>query len=178
MVDFKKVRRTIKKDAPETPMQERYRLSMAGELREGRDYEIVEENGERFVNNCGARFATKEECQICGGGKCPNEEIEIQPANTSKEKVMVLGTKAVGSKLTVTWGPEKFSPISYHTFDVGPFTMETTIKEDETADQAFQRAHQYLSQQARKAFQSRMREYFERVKETAEYMESIRVKTD
>lgn len=50
-----------------------------------------------------------------------------------------------GEKLLVTLGPQKFFPVKFNGFEVGPFAAELTVREGETGEQTFLRAHSMLS---------------------------------
>jgi hypothetical protein len=45
-----------------------------------------------------------------------------------------------GSEVTVVWGKELFSPASFHTFEVGPFSATVAVLEGETFSMAADRA--------------------------------------
>lgn len=49
----------------------------------------------------------------------------------------------------VVWGGETFTPVSYQTFKVGPLTMRTKVKPNETPEQAVMRAWTALDKAAR-----------------------------
>jgi hypothetical protein len=73
----------------------------------------------------------------------------------------------VGDKLTVVFGQQKFAPVQYHIIDIGPFTVETTVKPGETDEQAYARAYTFLEAQAKKAFKAALPEFLTSVKEAA-----------
>jgi hypothetical protein len=50
-----------------------------------------------------------------------------------------------GEEITVTWAEERFSPVQYNSFGVGPFTYTTRVRPGETFDDAFRRAHAKLA---------------------------------
>lgn len=62
----------------------------------------------------------------------------------------------------VTWGPEKFAPISFHVIDIGPFTMRTKVKKGETPEEAMMRAWRALDRQGRAVFVEQKAAYLER----------------
>jgi hypothetical protein len=70
-----------------------------------------------------------------------------------------------GDTIRVTWGPEKFAPVAYHTLDVGPFVFETRIRKGESEAEAFQRAWQFLDRMGRDAYAKQMPAFLERVKQ-------------
>jgi hypothetical protein len=57
-----------------------------------------------------------------------------------------------GTEITVTWGEEVFCPQPYQSFRLGPFSMTTKVKEDETPAQAAERALLHLDGIARSSF--------------------------
>jgi hypothetical protein len=67
-------------------------------------------------------------------------------------------------EVTVTYGAQKFSPIQFHTLDIGPFTMTTPVGPNETPEEAFGRAYAFLERQARAAFKAVLPEYMERAR--------------
>jgi len=72
-----------------------------------------------------------------------------------------------GTKLTVTWGPEKFSPVQYQTFDVGPFSTSVTIGAGETGEEAHARAMTWLRKLAVEQFKVQLGDWLARVKDAA-----------
>lgn len=67
-------------------------------------------------------------------------------------------------EITVTWGQEAYTPVSYNTFHVGPFSMTTKIQAGETQAQAFQRAYIFLESQAKIAFRRKRDQFFRNYK--------------
>jgi len=65
----------------------------------------------------------------------------------------------VGDKIIVTYGEQTFCPIQYHSFRVGPFTMETTIQPGEDEDAAFERCWLFLHRRARQAYREARRDF-------------------
>lgn len=72
-----------------------------------------------------------------------------------------------GDTVTVTWGAEKYAPIQYHNFDVGPFATTTTIRDGETAEEAIDRAKTFLGTVAREEFDKKSAGFPNRVKAAA-----------
>lgn len=68
---------------------------------------------------------------------------------------------------SVTWGPEKFSPIQYHMVTLGPFTIEGIPREGETVAQAMRRVYRELDQFARDEFDKQVDGYLDRVKKVS-----------
>lgn len=69
-----------------------------------------------------------------------------------------------GTVVTFTLGAEKFSPVQYQTFDVGPFSASTTLRSGETIKGAYERVMGELRAVFKAEFEVRLREHLERVK--------------
>lgn len=66
-------------------------------------------------------------------------------------------------EITVCWSEEKFAPVSYHSFGIGPFYMKTKVKPGETPEEAFQRAWDVLDKMARQMYPAKRNGFFERL---------------
>lgn len=75
--------------------------------------------------------------------------------------------KEIGGVVTATWGEERFCPVQYNTFGVGPFSFTTTVREGETPEQALQRAYGVVEAAAERCFEQKCVEHLERIKEAA-----------
>jgi hypothetical protein len=69
--------------------------------------------------------------------------------------------------MTVVWPEQRFSPVEYHSFGVGPFSVVVTVRPGETPDQAFDRAWNFLAAQARKMYPSALADFLCKVREAA-----------
>lgn len=69
-----------------------------------------------------------------------------------------------GTTVTITMGAEKFAPVQYQTFDVGPFSATTTLQPGETIKAAYDRVMGELRVIFKAEFETRLREHLERVK--------------
>jgi hypothetical protein len=78
--------------------------------------------------------------------------------------------------IEVVWGPQKFAPISFHSFDVGPLTMRTTIRKGETPEQAFERAYSFLASQGRRVYEQELKLFLERVRIAGTQVQSMKTK--
>lgn len=67
-----------------------------------------------------------------------------------------------GDTITVTLGEQVFAPIQYNSFRVGPFSCTTTIKEGESPEAAYTRAHNFLIRCARIAYTAERNLFFDR----------------
>jgi hypothetical protein len=65
--------------------------------------------------------------------------------------------------VTVTWSEERFAPVQYHSFGIGPFWMTTKIRPDETPEQAMERAYTALDAVARRLYSQKRKGFFERL---------------
>lgn len=61
-----------------------------------------------------------------------------------------------GDEVTVVWGAEKYAPIQYHSFDVGPFMVKTTRQAGETLAEVRARVWPALRAQAEAEFKERL----------------------
>lgn len=68
-----------------------------------------------------------------------------------------------GDSITVTWGVQTFSPVSYNSFSVGPFSITTVIKDDETSKQAYERAWAYLTKLAEASYLLARAAYYDKI---------------
>jgi len=72
----------------------------------------------------------------------------------------------VGDEITVTVGAQTFSPVRYNSFTVGPFSMKTIVKENETLDEAFARAHGWLMNRAREVYVAEREVFYNKIEKT------------
>ena len=79
-------------------------------------------------------------------------------------------------KVTITYGQQKFAPVQFHSFDVGPFSCEIDVPDDgklqdakmgQEAKARCQRAYEFLRAQAQEAFKQQLQDFLSRVKEAA-----------
>jgi hypothetical protein len=73
----------------------------------------------------------------------------------------------VGSKFTVTYGEMQFSPKQYHSFRVGPFTVEGVVGPDETLQTAMARAYEQLEMFAMIEFKRATEDYITKLEQLA-----------
>lgn len=64
-----------------------------------------------------------------------------------------------GDEVTVTFAPEKYAPIQFHSFDLGPFIARTKVRPDETGEEALIRAYKVLEAFARKTYPQKRDEH-------------------
>lgn len=57
--------------------------------------------------------------------------------------------------VTYTCGEEKFSPVSYNSFTVGPFSMTLEVEDDETPIDALNRARKMIEGYMEKRFEKK-----------------------
>lgn len=70
--------------------------------------------------------------------------------------------------VTVTWGEEVYSPISYNTLKVGPLSYTTTVKDNETPYEAGVRAMAVVQELFAEQFQIKIDEFNTRIKQLKE----------
>ena len=75
---------------------------------------------------------------------------------------------SVGDEVTVTAGRETYTPIRFHTFEVGPFAVTTRVRQGETGQQAFERATRFLQRLFVVEHEKKLAQFLERVRETGE----------
>lgn len=73
-----------------------------------------------------------------------------------------------GDEITVTLAAEKYAPIQYQSFDIGPFVIRTTRRPGETIAEVFARVMPELRAQAAQEFAARLPEHLARVKAAAQ----------
>lgn len=78
------------------------------------------------------------------------------------------GVDYAGTKLTVTWGREHFSPVQYNGYDIGPFTMEVTVQRGETPLQAERRAMVHMEAMASEEKTLKLKGFLARLSEAGE----------
>lgn len=65
--------------------------------------------------------------------------------------------------VTATFGEEKFSPIQYQSFAVGPFFAKTKVKPGESLEQALGRAYEACRAAARLCYKEKRDEFIANV---------------
>lgn len=58
--------------------------------------------------------------------------------------------------IRVVWGEQLIAPRQYNNFKIGPFEMTTTVRDDETDEQAFDRAYAFLDERARATYKTKI----------------------
>lgn len=69
-----------------------------------------------------------------------------------------------GDVVTVVLAAEKFAPIQYHSFDVGPFMVQTTRRPGETIKEVWARVMPILRALQEEEFRQRLPEHLSRVR--------------
>lgn len=72
-----------------------------------------------------------------------------------------------GVQVTVTLGAEKFAPVQYHSFDVGPFSLTVTTRKGESIEEAAARGMASLYAVQKRDFEARSKAFLERVRAAA-----------
>ena len=76
-------------------------------------------------------------------------------------------------RIVVTAGREVYAPIPYHTFEVGPLTVDMEIDPVEGASEAQERGLEILDGLFTRQFESKMAGFFERLNRVDEYMVEV-----
>lgn len=66
--------------------------------------------------------------------------------------------------VTVTWGEEKYTPVPYQTFGVGPFSATVAVAPGESDAAALERAYAVLDAFAKKVKEKKLADYVEEVR--------------
>lgn len=72
-----------------------------------------------------------------------------------------------GDEVTVTLGAQKFAPIQYHSFDVGPYVIKTVRFPGESYAGVYARVMPELRAMAQRDYEAALPEHLERVKKAA-----------
>lgn len=80
---------------------------------------------------------------------------------------MQTGDEDGWESLTVTWGAEKFAPIQYHSFDMGPLSVTVASEPGLTLAEAHARAIGHLKLMAEHQFEEQLAGFVERAKKAA-----------
>lgn len=84
----------------------------------------------------------------------------------------------VGDVLEVTVGKETFSPVKYHTFDVGPVTVRGSVRDGEDALTAYMRLYESALVLFSTEFELKCTTYLGRAVKAREAAESARIRVD
>lgn len=79
-----------------------------------------------------------------------------------------------GDEVTAIWATEKFAPVQFHSFDVGPFIVRTKVRAGETGAQAFARAYAACHKAARATYPEKRDEFIANVTDADEKVRSSR----
>ena len=69
-----------------------------------------------------------------------------------------------GDSVRAVWGKQLIAPRQYNNFEVGPFEMTTTVRDDETPEEAMARAYAVCDAQARASYKSKIAAFEEAFK--------------
>lgn len=75
-------------------------------------------------------------------------------------------TKDQAVRMTVTWGAEKYAPIQYHSFDVGPFSVSVECEKGTLTEQ-HAKAVAVLKNMAAAQFEEQLAAFLGRAKKAA-----------
>ena len=120
-----------------------------------------------------ARTAADEILADAGMDEQCADSIARDDARDAKKKLPALGSlpslpdvpSYAGTTIRVTYGAEKFSPIQFHTFDVGGGFIDVQIRPGETPLDAWRRGYDILRQMTAAEFKAKLPDYAKRVTE-------------
>lgn len=92
------------------------------------------------------------------------QQLDLQQAAQAQSNY----TGMAGDLITVTWGEEKFSPVQYHSFAVGPFSITSKLLPGETYEMAYTRLWNHLDNIARTCFIMKRNDFYRRWPESHE----------
>lgn len=84
----------------------------------------------------------------------------------------------VGDVLEVTVGKETFSPVKYHTFDVGPVTVRGSVRDGEDALGAYMRLYESALVLFSTEFEAKCKAFFGRAVKAREAAEGARIRVE
>ena len=79
-----------------------------------------------------------------------------------------------GDEVTVCYGPDKYSPVQYNTFEHGPFFVKTKVRAGETVEDAGARAWNACLALAKGAYPGKKQEYLANLRELGILTEGVR----
>lgn len=124
----------------------------------------------RFTNtrcaDCAAEQFETPSGITCKNGHGGAESLAASVEDSGESASVDFGLVS-GETVTATWGEERFSPVQYNTFGVGPFSFTTVVREGETAEQAMIRAYAVVKSTAEKFFDLKCTEFLESVRRAA-----------
>lgn len=69
-----------------------------------------------------------------------------------------------GDEVTVCWGPDRYQPVDYNSFEHGPFFVKTKVRAGETYSDAAARAWNAVVVLAKGAYPGKSQEYLENLR--------------
>ena len=113
-----------------------------------------------------ARKMVGEVVSMLGSKELDEKSTSMQPA----AEVQDLG----GDEITIILGQEKYAPVQYHSFDVGPFIVKTTRRPGETVAEVYERLMPELRACSQRAFDEALPRFLERVRAAAAAARGVR----
>lgn len=104
----------------------------------------------------------------------PVPPIPQAPSNPGPAAVHASPAAGPGETVSMTWGKELFSPTRFHTYEVGPFTEQTTVRPGETVAQARERLRASLEKFAEEERVRKRDSYFRAMREMEQAFEQAR----
>ena len=97
----------------------------------------------------------------------------IQPMQTES---VTIPDDMVYQSVTVTLGKELFCPVQYYSFEVGPYSITTQVREGETVEEACTRARKRLEAVQAEDFELKLRGHLERIRSASATTRELRGK--
>ncbi len=72
-----------------------------------------------------------------------------------------------GAEIEVVWAEQRFSPVQFHSFGVGPFACTVRVERGETPEEAFDRGVRFLRACARRAYPQARDDFFAAMSDAA-----------
>lgn len=98
------------------------------------------------------------------------EESAEAPISTSSHQNTFQEQETL-EQITVSSGREVYAPIPYHTFEIGPITLSSVIRENEAYEDAIERCSSILNDAIAKQFTEKLEGFFSRIGQLDEYMQ-------
>jgi hypothetical protein len=137
---------------------------MVEATRERREAEDLDDQAKQAVERDDARDERK------GRGFYQPPSAGYKPGDVARDVRRLKNEQGIGlpdvepgTVIRVTNGAEKYSPIQFHTFDVGGNFIDITVREGETIDEAWRRGFAVLEYMIAQEFQAKLSAYADRI---------------
>lgn len=92
-----------------------------------------------------------------GEPSCENEQAKVDMELNLPDAWSI--AHSMMDHVTVTIGREVYQPIQFHTLEVGPVSMTTTIRQGETVQDAMDRATKHCEERMSKLFEAKLEDF-------------------